>query len=123
MSWESYRGDQWWYSGAIGRIEGYFDGSNLLLGKIKPDSIPLNKIVLHSFLFETVNRFKNCQVCLQGSQAINDLLGELKAEGLVDYFVPQAKYGNNVSFNSVKPATIKKTIPCVLRDSGPSVAK
>lgn len=107
MSWESHRGDQWWYSGAVGRIEGYLDGSTFMVGAIKADSSSLDKEVMHSFLFATKRRFINCQVSLQGDRDVTSLLEELKAEGLIDYFVPREKYGDRVSLNSVSwPAWI-----------------
>ena len=108
MTWKSFRGDEWWYSGPIGKVDGACDGRSFSIGSIPKGMHGYKKEVIHGFLFETFDRLKEFTIRLGWSREIESILVELEREGFVSYDLHKSKYGNTFIINNVDQMLAKE---------------
>lgn len=101
MGWKSFRGDEWWYSGPIGEVEAFCDGTTFRISAISSGLTKLREHVVYSFLLETHNRLKEFNIYLGYSAEMETVLRDLDRTGRLKFELNQSRYGKSFVINEV----------------------
>lgn len=114
--WKSHRGDEWWYTGEIGKVSAICDGYNFIIEPITGGMNGLDKAVIHRFLHETFGRLKEFSIRLNHSAEIELILSTLVEENVATYEIQKSRYGKTIILkNIVSPRVTEEIEPIVLK--------
>jgi hypothetical protein len=107
-SWQTVKGDEWWYKDAFVKVEASFAANILSIEALKFASSPLSTVVLHSFLWNTSIEFEGSTILLALSKEVEQALEALRVNGRVQYELITSSFSKEARVSFVlEPAPIE----------------
>ncbi len=110
IRWETYRGDEWWYTDSWCTLSAVFNSTypgTLSITEMKFKAVPLSENRVHELLWSTHQQFKENKIEICSHRDLLPYLEALQRKGLLETKPINSAYSTCILLISVSPPKSK----------------